>query len=91
MRRKPSICDACVRLQKRSNPEAQTTIDRWIPYCDAFPQRIPGEIYTGGFDHRNPFEGDQGIRFEMRPGGERMLDAYERSLSRRQAARPQDG
>ena len=56
MRRRPNICDACVRLQKRSNPDAQTSLDRWIPYCEAFPERVPNEIYRGGFDHRNPFE-----------------------------------
>lgn len=58
-------------------------MDVWIPYCDAFPERIPGEIYVGGFDHRQPFEGDNGIRFELRPGGEKALAAYESSLARR--------
>lgn len=87
MRRKPNICDACVRLKKRSNPEAESSLDRWIPYCDAFPDRVPNEIYRGGFDHRNPFEGDRGIRFELRPGGERALAAYEASVARRQSAR----
>ena len=31
--------------------------------CDAFP-RIPIEIYTNDHDHRQPFEGDNGIQFE---------------------------
>ncbi|MEO3826949.1 hypothetical protein [Actinomadura sp. B10D3] len=86
MRRRPNICDACVRLQKRSNPDAQTSLDRWIPYCDAFPEGVPNEIYRNGFDHRNPFEGDRGIRFELRPGGERALAAYESAAARKQNA-----
>ncbi|TDC73621.1 hypothetical protein [Actinomadura sp. 7K507] len=76
-----------MRLQKRSKPEAETSLDRWIPYCDAFPDRVPNEIYRAGFDHRQPFEGDRGIRFELRPGGERALAAYEASIAARQGAR----
>jgi hypothetical protein len=87
MRRRPNICDACVRLRKRSNPESETSLDRWIPYCDAFPERVPNEIYRAGFDHRNPFEGDHGIRFELRPGGERALAAYESSVARKESRR----
>lgn len=33
--------------------------------CDAFPQGIPEEILLGGFDHRKPFKGDGGVRFEQ--------------------------
>lgn len=83
VRRRPSICDACARLGKRSNPEAQSSLDRWIPYCDAFPERVPREIYTGQFDHREPYPGDNGIRFELREGGESVLESYENSLRRR--------
>ena len=28
---------------------------------------IPFEIWIGGFDHRLPYEGDNGIRFEPNP------------------------
>ncbi|MBB4772814.1 hypothetical protein [Actinomadura livida] len=66
---------------------SSSSLDRWIPYCDAFPEGVPNEIYRAGFDHRNPFEGDRGIRFELRPGGERALAAYEASIARRQGAR----
>ena len=32
--------------------------------CAAFPDRIPEEIWNGDHDHRTPFPGDGGIRFE---------------------------
>lgn len=32
--------------------------------CDAFPDRIPEEVMTGEHDHREPYPGDHGIRFE---------------------------
>lgn len=34
--------------------------------CAAF-KRIPREILDGEFDHRNPYPGDGGIRFEPEP------------------------
>ncbi len=32
--------------------------------CDAFPDGIPGEIFEGENLHKEPYEGDNGIRFE---------------------------
>ena len=32
--------------------------------CAAFPMRIPREIWNGERDHKSPYPGDQGIRFE---------------------------
>lgn len=32
--------------------------------CAAFPIAIPDKILSGHFDHRFPFEGDGGIRFD---------------------------
>lgn len=43
-----------------------------LPYnkCDAFPDGIPDEINKfNRHDHRKPFPGDNGIRFESDSGG----------------------
>lgn len=37
---------------------------RGVFTCDAFPKGIPDEISEGSFDHKEPHEGDQGIRYE---------------------------
>ncbi len=34
--------------------------------CDAFTDHIPEKIWTGKFQHNEPFSGDHGIRFEPR-------------------------
>ena len=53
-------CACCAHLDPRcKKPE------RLYPYrCKAFPDKIPDEILSGKHDHRKPFEGDHGIRFE---------------------------
>ena len=34
--------------------------------CKAFPNRIPKDILTGRANHKNPYPGDHGIRFEAK-------------------------
>lgn len=50
-----SVCSLCKHLR----------IDQGRT-CDAYPKRdnIPMEIWMGENDHRQPFPGDHGIRFE---------------------------
>ena len=33
--------------------------------CAAFPKRIPMEILTNEFDHRERYPGDSGVRFQL--------------------------
>jgi len=35
--------------------------------CKAFPDGIPYEIISGKHDHREPFEGDNGILWSQNP------------------------
>lgn len=37
--------------------------DEGIRRCEAFPDGIPDDIARLGYDHRNPFPGDNGIMF----------------------------
>ncbi|MFC7257696.1 MULTISPECIES: hypothetical protein [Streptomyces] len=77
-------------MKQSQNPEARTSLDQWIPYCDAFPEGIPSAIYQDGFDHRLPYPGDHGIRFELQHGKERVLALYEKLIpeERRNAQPP---
>ena len=50
--------------------------NRWS--CDAYPEQVPAEITDEYADHRLPFLGDNGIRFEAASadGAEYVADLY---------------
>lgn len=56
----PSMCAFCARARPLDAAEVDGIP---TPVCDAFPDGVPLEISLGGFDHRQPFDGDHGKRF----------------------------
>lgn len=52
----------------------------FVTGCKAFPGGVPEEIMVGGFDHRNPYPGDGGVRFDLDPDEQEWLDLYEEAL-----------
>lgn len=53
-----------------------------VPSCAAFPGGVPAEIINGGFDHRQEYPGDGGIRFE--PDGPVDQEQIDIALTKRE-------
>lgn len=63
------VCGKCrhfrgVNPDSGSGVEGREAVIR--PTCNAFPYKIPDEIWYEKNPHTEPYPGDQGIRFEMR-------------------------
>jgi hypothetical protein len=52
-------CATCARFNR--DDESRET-------CDAFPDGIPEEIFSGQNDHRRPYPGDKGLTWKAVPG-----------------------
>ena len=51
------ICTGCAHYRRATGEQ-----EGWR--CDAFPDGIPVQIILNEADHREPFPGDHGLRFE---------------------------
>lgn len=58
-----SQCSACVHMRTWDS-------DHPTSWGECFPAGIPDRVYFNSVDHRQPVEGDHGIRFEAKPGDE---------------------
>jgi hypothetical protein len=78
-----TICDACAlaRVIVVKEPEDEDDLPETTVACDAFPDGIPDGIIFGGFDHRNRYPDDHGIRFVLDPGQRGALAYYEAEQS----------
>lgn len=68
-------CERCRHLNRLAD-------GRPLFVCEAFPDGVPSIMLRGDVerrqppaDHRQPFPGDGGIRFEAAPGTRHPLDA----------------
>lgn len=68
-----SQCDTCTRFRSPFSPE--NTAGLKGPFCAAFPAGIPDKVFYMGVDHRQPVQGDHGLRWKSNgdPYPERSL------------------
>lgn len=65
----PPLCASCERYRGFDAGHERA-------YYAAFSNGIPAEIIVDGFDHREPFAGDGGIRYVPDPTAGPLLAGY---------------
>ena len=69
------LCSIC-----KDKHQDSLTFRSLFPTCDAFPDGIPEAVRKNRIDHRKPFAGDNGIRFELAEDSEasrQLLDSFD--------------
>jgi hypothetical protein len=61
-----SQCSVCAHFRSPFSVEPY----REGPFCAAFEAGISDAVYTNHLDHRQPVEGDHGVRWAPLPGAE---------------------
>lgn len=57
----PSQCSTCAHFRQPFD-RARTQRPPW-PTCAAFPAAIPKQVFGNLLDHRQPIDGDHGVRW----------------------------
>jgi 2'-5' RNA ligase len=65
-RSQPQCVPSCARYRSPLSPGVAAGRDE--PFCAAFPDGIPDEIWTNQFDHRQSYDGDHGLQWESNQG-----------------------
>ena len=66
----PPICSACRHLISTPRRVGERAT------CTAYPEGIPTGIWPEGGDHRKPWPGDNGVRFEQDPSAPPVDEVY---------------
>ena len=66
-----SQCNYCIHFNKEDLSKVS---------CEAYKKQIPAKILLNEHDHRKPYKGDNGIRFELIQGMKKQYNKLAKSL-----------